>query len=516
MRARAWIGHRGSDLLRGAAAGAVVLLTACGSGNTDLPEQTLLPAPRNLASQTAGLTVTLSWDPVPGASSYSVYWAQGSTVTTGSGARANAPGPPYVHQASAYDETYAFLVVAVDADGVSGRASPVLTATSSSVVQEAPRNVRATAGDGRILLEWDPVTGATGYRIEVTSRLGAFAVPDPDPSFSPSFVHDSLQNCLPNPPQPCVEYRYRVRGKFGSALGPWSSPVTAVPTPATPGSPVIVDVRAFAVLVKTSADPIGTLRPAVDLQWSEPEHAEEYQVYVRTAPNGPEQPLIDLAVSPLRTTSYRHFPDDFGASYTYRVEAINDGVTSPLLDPQIGEVHASVPLLLEQGAAYTYVVKRFDAAGESADIPVTSVEPSDDPRARDLTWIPPSGGIGDSQRLYRALAPGAFDLIATFADLTTSTYRDEATSPGPAPTGLTVELRAPDLLVTWSPLNGASSRYLLHWWAQPPVGAGSTGLFPVDTTAFRHSGLQSGSTYRYAVQVEGGEKVSPPISAVAP
>lgn len=515
MVGRRPIRHR-SSVVFGAAAGAMGLLIACGTTNTEFPQQPRLPAPQNLASQTDGLSVTLSWDPVSGASSYSVYWAQGSTVTIGSGARANTPGPPYVHQASTYDVTYAFLVVAMDADGVSGRASPVLTATSSSVVQEAPRNVRATAGDGQIILEWDPVTGATGYRIEATSRLGAFVVPDPDSSLSPSFVHDSLQNCLPNPPQPCVVYRYRVRGKFGSALGPWSSPVTAVPTPATPGSPVIFDVRAFALLVKTTADPIGTLRGAIDLRWSATEHAEAYQVYVKTAPNGPEQPLIDLTNFPLKDTTYRHSPVAFGASHTYRVEAINHGVTSPPLDPLVGEVRASAPFPLEPGVAYSYVVRRFDGLDESSDVQVTSAELSDNPRARDLSWIPPSGGIADSQRLYRALASGPFELIATFADLTTSNYRDEATSPGPAPTGLTVELQAPDLRVTWSPLNGASSRYLLHWWAQPPVGSGSTGWFPVDTTTFQHRGLQSGSTYRYAVQVEGGEKVSPTVSAVAP
>lgn len=500
---RASVRDRLSESLRGAAAGALMTLVACGTATTEFPQQTRLPAPQNLSTQTAGLSVTLSWDPVSGASAYSVYWAQGSTVATESGTRANTPGPPYVHQASTFGATYAFLVVAVDAGGVSGRASSVLTATSSNLAQEAPRDVRATAGDRQVILDWEPATGATGYQVEVTSQFGTFAVPD---SVSSPFIHDSLLNR--------TEYHYRVRGKFGIALGPWSSPVSAVPLPATPGSPVFTDVRA---LIKTDADPIGTPHGAILLSWSKAEHAMEYQVYVKRAPDDTEQPLNDPDAFPLRDRSYLHAPVDFAVSYTYRVEAINDGVTSPLMNPLIGEVRASVPSPLEPGALYSYVVRRFDGTGESSDVQVVSVEPPDDPRARDLSWTPPSGGADDSQRLYRATtATSLYDLIATFADLATSVYRDEPDPPALVPTGLTIAQQAPDLLVTWSPISEAPSGYRLYWWEQTPGGGGSPESVQVLTTAYRHSDLQSGSTYRYAVQVEGTEAVSPNVSAVAP
>ncbi len=486
-------------------------LTSCGTANTDFPAQPRLPAPENLAIQTAGLSVTISWDVVSGASSYFVYWAESSTVTTASGTRANTLGPPYVHQASTFGTTYAYLVVAVDARGSAGRASQVVTITPSGPAPQAPPNVRATAGDSQVTLDWDSVTGARGYQVEVTSQFGTSSVvPDP---VAPPLVHHSLQNR--------TDYAYRVRGKFGTTLGPWSLPVAAIPMPITPGSPVFTDVRAQ---IKTNADPIGTPQGAVQLSWSKAEHAEEYQVYVKTTPDGPEQPLIDLKGFPLKETSYRHSPVAFGVSYTYRVEAINEGVTSPPINDGSGsdpllltpdQASAFVPSPLTPGAIYPYAIRGFDGSSESSDVLVGSVEPPEAPFARDLSWTPPSGGNAIGQRLYRAVTvAGPFELIATFADLTTFSYRDDLVSPDPVPTGLTVIQQAPDLWISWSPLSDALSGYRLYWREQAPGGA--IGSEQVPTTAYRHGGRQSGSTYIYAVQVEGKAVVSPSVSGVAP
>jgi hypothetical protein len=282
--------------------------------------------------------------------------------------------------------------------------------------------------------------------------------------------------------------------------------------PATPGSPVFTDVRA---LIKTDADPIGTPHGAILLSWSQAEHAMEYQVYVKRAPDDTEQPLIDPDGFPLRDRSYLHTPVDFAISYTYRVEAINDGVTSPSINPLIGEVRASVPPALESGVAYSYVIREFDGTNESSDFPVTSLEPPDAPWARDLTWTPPSSGPAESHRLYRSPSgANPYELIAAFTDLTTSTYRDEGIPTDPTPTGLTVAQEASDSLVRWSPIGEAPSGYRLHWWEHAQGGGGATDSIQVLTTAYRHVGLQSGSTYTYAVQVEGfpgvSQSVSPP------
>jgi hypothetical protein len=476
--------------------------------------------------QADGLSVTVSWTLVAGASSYLVYWAQGSTVTTASGTPATTSDPPYIHQTSTFGLTYAYLVIAVDDRGVAGRPSSVVTITPAGPAPAAPANVRATAGDRHITLDWDRVDGATGYEIEVSSEFGRFSVPDP---VEPPFVHGPISNCVPIDDVDCPGYQYRVRAKFGTRLGEWSFPVTAVPTPTTPGTPVITDVRA---LVKTDADPTGTPYAAVRLTWSSAAHARQYQVYVTVDPNGPEQQLIDPDEDfPLRDTTFEHRPRPerppvtFGTTYTYRVEALNDGVTSPPITPGSGSdtflapdrARARVPFPLTPGAIYAYVVRGFDGTGETSEVTVMSVEGPEAPYARDLSWTPPSGGGLLRQFLYRAAsATDPFDLIAVFGDLTASSHRDEVVGPELIPTGLAVVAQGPDLVVSWSPISTASTGYRLYWREQAPEGGGAMGSQDVHTTAFRHQGLHSGSTYVYAVQVKGGIRVSPSVSATAP
>jgi hypothetical protein len=480
--------------------------SACGTATSDLPARSQLSPPQNLSIATNGLSVTISWDPVGGASSYVVYWREGATVTLQSGTTARASGSPYVHQAQEFGVTYAYLVVAVDASGHEGRPSPVVTVTPTSQALAAPQNVRATAGDGMVTLAWDRVPGATGYTIEGVSPFGPFALADHS---VPPAVHRPVVNK--------TEYRYRVRAKFGLDVGPWSAPpVAAIPMPTAPGTPVFTDVRA---LIQSDPDNPAVVTGGILLSWSEAQHATEYQVYLRTVPDpsGPEVPLIVAPAPALTQTSYLHAAASYGVPYWFRVEAINDGVVSPGNDLVTHRVRASVPAPLDPGAAYTYVIRAFDGAAESTDTPVTSVEPSDASRARDLSWTPPSAVGATWQRLYRAAPPSsAFDLIAAFPDLAVSSYRDAGISPSPVPTGLEVAPQGSSLLVTWSPLIAAAEGYRLYWWEQAPGGATAMGLELVFPTEYRHEGVSPGSVYTYAVQAVGFPGVSPASSATAP
>jgi fibronectin type 3 domain-containing protein len=484
-------------------------MSACGTSPTDLPTSTPLPAPQNLSVDINGLSMTLSWDPVSGASLYVVYWTQGSTVTTESGTRADAPNPPYLQQARAFGVTYAYIVVAVDPAGRSGRASQLVTATPTGSSLDAPQQVEAAAGDQLVTVSWDAVAGATGYRIEVTTPSGRFTGSDP---VAPPFIHDHLTNR--------TEYAYRVRARFGTTLGSWSEAVTATPMPNEPGSAVFLDVRPM-VTTSTNLDGSLTATGAILLWWSSALDATDYQVYVRTDPAGAEHPLIGS--TPLTNTTYVHTPVDFGVSYWYRVEAINDGVASPVTDPALIEsIRASVPPTLTPGVPYTYVIRGFDRVTESADIPVSSVEPAsvdptDKSLARNLSWTPASTVGAVTQRLYRAeSAVGPYALIAEFDDLTKRTYRDDGVSPEPVPTGLTLSTQANALSVTWSPRSDAVNGYRLHWWERTPSGALSMGSGHLPTTSYRLDEAQSGSDYTYAVQVEGFSGVSQSVSVTAP
>lgn len=72
--------------------------------------------------------ITVSWDAVGGASSYNLYWASGSAVTTSSGTKISGVTSPYVVNNLSQGTEYAFTVTAVDSGGESG-AAKAATAT---------------------------------------------------------------------------------------------------------------------------------------------------------------------------------------------------------------------------------------------------------------------------------------------------------------------------------------------------------------------------------------------------
>ncbi len=482
-------------------------LTACGTTTTLPSAPPRLAAPDNLSIRTEGLLVTLSWEPVAGAAAYLVYWETGSTVSTAAGADARVPASPYLHPAPSFGLTYAYLVVALDDNGYAGTPSQVVTAAPSGPALTAPSQVSATAGDRRVTLTWDPVPNATGYEVDGYSpTVGTFTLSNQVVS---PLIHGPLLNR--------TTYQYRVRAKFGTDVGPWSSPrVSATPMPAEPGSSVFTDVKA---LIRTDLNTSGTPSGVVQLSWSPAQHTQEYQVYVRTdpGPSGLDVPLIDPA-HPLKTTTFQHMPVAFDTSYWYRVETINDGMVGLSID----SVRATVSSRLEQGVSYTYVIRDFYGvtATESADIVVTATEPATASWTRDLLWTPTTIAGATAQRLYRAKAPtGLFFLIASFDDLTKNAYRDEGLSPYPVPTGLTVSTQGDALSVTWSPVSDALNGYQLHWWEKTPFGTISLGSERILTTSFQRDQdppLQSGSVYTYAVQVVGHPGVSPSESVIAP
>ncbi len=156
------------------------LLTGCGgssdggtsstSSSSSSPAPT--PAPGQAPSAPTGLSVTagdtqitLAWSVVSGASSYNVK-------------RANVSGGPYtairtglttnsfLNTGLANGTTYYYVVSAVNNVGesaASAQASAIPRATVGAPF--TPTGFNAVAGDTRVTLTWDTVTGATGYKL---------------------------------------------------------------------------------------------------------------------------------------------------------------------------------------------------------------------------------------------------------------------------------------------------------------------------------------------------------------
>ena len=71
--------------------------------------------------------ITLSWAPVPGATSYNIYWSATAGVTTATGTQITGATSPYVHAALVNGFTYYYIVTAVNAVG-EGAPSPQVSA----------------------------------------------------------------------------------------------------------------------------------------------------------------------------------------------------------------------------------------------------------------------------------------------------------------------------------------------------------------------------------------------------
>lgn len=110
----------------------VLALAGCKS-SSDSADSSSTPStapatPSNVAATAGNTQVTLTWDAVSGAASYSVYFATSSGVTTANGTRLTAAGSPYTHTGLTNGTTYHYVVVAVNAAGQSSP-SPEVSAT---------------------------------------------------------------------------------------------------------------------------------------------------------------------------------------------------------------------------------------------------------------------------------------------------------------------------------------------------------------------------------------------------
>ena len=102
-----------------------------GSDNDGTDTATTLSAPANLSVTAGDSKVTLDWDAVSGASSYTVYWGTSTGISSSSTAITSISTDNYTHSSLTNDTTYYYKVVAVDSSGT-GTLSSEANATPAS------------------------------------------------------------------------------------------------------------------------------------------------------------------------------------------------------------------------------------------------------------------------------------------------------------------------------------------------------------------------------------------------
>ncbi|MCR4317565.1 MAG: fibronectin type III domain-containing protein [Planctomycetes bacterium] len=140
----------------------VTAVNSVGEGAASSPEASATPAPAvsnppaaptGVIATPASGQVTISWTPVTGATSYDIYFATSTGVTTTAGTKITGVTSPYVHTGRTNGTTYYYIVVANNANGASVpssevNATPIATWTWSHPTPTGNRlmDVWATSG----------------------------------------------------------------------------------------------------------------------------------------------------------------------------------------------------------------------------------------------------------------------------------------------------------------------------------------------------------------------------------
>ncbi len=162
---------------------ALGLLSSCagggGGGSGASGSSTIPDAPANVGASVTVGEVRITWNAVPGAASYNLYQASEPGVdasnwsTLPDGGRVLGAISPQRQTGLTNNGTYYFVVTALNALGESP-ASAEVSATAMEL-PSAPVGVTARADSGQVTLQWNPVAGASSYRLYRANESGVTA-----------------------------------------------------------------------------------------------------------------------------------------------------------------------------------------------------------------------------------------------------------------------------------------------------------------------------------------------------
>jgi len=151
--------------------------SALSSIKTVAPQVVVPAAPTSVLAVAGERQVKLRWARVAGANSYNLYWSIKRGVTKKNGKKIEnvTPGTPLTELVNGTE--YFYIVTALNAGGESAASKEVSTVPQVSA-PAAPAEVNAVPRDGKIMVSWMPVAGASTYNIywsenpNVTDKTG--------------------------------------------------------------------------------------------------------------------------------------------------------------------------------------------------------------------------------------------------------------------------------------------------------------------------------------------------------
>ena len=197
---------------------AVNSLGDVGSLSSEVSASTPLPAPDNFTASGTSNSVTLTWNAVSGASTYTLYWDNASGIDSSDTAITSITTDNYTHSGLENGTTYYYKVAAVDSTGTMGTLSSEVNA---STPLPAPDNFSASGTSNTVTLSWNSVSGATSYTLYWDNVSGIDNSDTPITSITnDNYTHSSLDNGS--------IYYYKVAAVNSSGTGTLSSVASAL------------------------------------------------------------------------------------------------------------------------------------------------------------------------------------------------------------------------------------------------------------------------------------------------
>jgi hypothetical protein len=285
-----------------------------GGQPVDLAPPTTIATPpgvgavRSVAATAGDGAASVSWQPPRDWRAVTGYritvQPSGATVTVGPGATS------YDASGLTNGTPYTFTVTAL-ADGAQGAPVTSNAVTPTPTRPDVPGNVRAVAGDGSVMVSWDPPARGrvSGYVVEIIPAAGGSMPPIQVPAGQTSVNLTGLANGS--------SYHATVRATIGGDSGPAASSPTFRPA-GRPGAPTGVSVTVAGGQVTVS--------------WAAaPDNGSPILEYVVGAPG------LSAQREPAPATSSVFRDLTIGATYTFSVYAVNaigrsaDAVAAPVV-----------------------------------------------------------------------------------------------------------------------------------------------------------------------------------------
>ena len=275
--------------------------------------QTLSDPPTGLVGMAMGVSsITWTWNPVVGASSYQLYIASSPSTLVGTSFSTS-----FDDLGLSTNTAYGRVVLAVNAGGSSALSASATTYTQAAVPGQPSFN---TVGYSSFTVTWSTDTNPAGTHYEVSRSTDNFVVDDSTPIvFSSSFTANTTTfiNLVP-----ATTYYVRVRAINGDNL--WITTFSVV------GSTRTLDVPVPSTLVGVA---LGV--SSISWNWGLVVGAQSYNVYPASNP-----------VSPVANVSSPPWPElnlSTNVAYGVQATAVVNGVESALTLPTTVYTFAAIP-----------------------------------------------------------------------------------------------------------------------------------------------------------------------------